>query len=99
MHSVVFSPEAESQLIALQSHLAAAASPEIAGNYIEKIIEQCERLQTFPMRGTLRNDIRPGLRTFGFQRRVTIAFDVTVDMVTILGIFYGGQDFETAFES
>ena len=38
-----------------------------------------------------------GLRTFGFRRRVTIAFEVTEDTVAILGIFYGGQQFELAF--
>jgi hypothetical protein len=38
-----------------------------------------------------------GLRTVGFERRVTIAFVVTADTVLIEGIFYGGQDFETLF--
>ena len=39
----------------------------------------------------------PGLRTTGFERRVTIAFVVASDTVLIEGIFYGGQDFEAAF--
>jgi toxin ParE1/3/4 len=38
------------------------------------------------------------LRLFGYRRRVSIAFQVTDEVVTILGIFYGGQNFETAFE-
>jgi plasmid stabilization system protein ParE len=50
------------------------------------------------MRGARRNDIRPGLRVFGFRRRVSIAFEVTDNVVTVLGIFYGGQNFETAFD-
>ncbi|MGH6754736.1 MAG: hypothetical protein ACREDP_21480 [Bradyrhizobium sp.] len=44
-----------------------------------------------------RDDLFPGLRTIGFERRVTIAFVVTADMVLIEGIFYGGQDFEASF--
>jgi plasmid stabilization system protein ParE len=98
MHTVVYSPEAEAQLLALFFHIAQAASPRIAARYTDAIVEQCERLKTFPMRGAQRDDIRPGLRVFGFRRRVSIAFEVTGDVVTILGIFYGGQNVEAAFE-
>jgi toxin ParE1/3/4 len=37
-----------------------------------------------------------GLRTIGFRRRVTIAFTVETNTVTILGVYYGGRDFETS---
>jgi toxin ParE1/3/4 len=50
------------------------------------------------MRGAQRNDIRPGLRVFGFRRRGSIAFEVKAEVVTILGIFYGGQNFDEAFK-
>ncbi|MGA3264476.1 MAG: type II toxin-antitoxin system RelE/ParE family toxin [Terracidiphilus sp.] len=98
MHSVVYAPEAEAQLVALYFHIASAASPEVAANYTAAILKQCESLKTFPIRGTRRDDILPGLRIFGFRRRVTIAFEVTDDVVTILGIFYGGQNIESALE-
>jgi plasmid stabilization system protein ParE len=97
MYSVIYAPEAEAQLVALFLHIAEAASPEIAARYTDAIVEQCESLKTFPMRGARRDDIRPGLRVFGFRRRVSIAFEVTGEVVTILGIFYGGQNFETVF--
>jgi plasmid stabilization system protein ParE len=64
MHSVIYAPEAEEQLVALYFHLAAAASPEIATRFTDAIATQCESLQTFPMRGTRRDDIRLGLRVF-----------------------------------
>ena len=98
MHRVVYAPEAEAQLVTLFFQIAAAATPEIAARYTEAIVDQCESLRTFPMRGAQRDDIRPGLRIFGFRRRVSIAFEVTDDVVTILGIFYGGQNLEAAFE-
>ena len=98
MHSIVYSPEAEAQLVALYFHIAEAASPEIAARYTGAIVEQCESLKTFPLRGARRDDIRPGLRVFGFRRRVSIAFEVTAEVVTILGIFYGGQNFEAALK-
>jgi toxin ParE1/3/4 len=98
MHRVVYAPEAEAQLVALYFQIAAAASPKIAANYTETIVSQCESLKTFPMRGARRDDIRPGLRVFGFRRRVSIALEVADGVVTILGIFYGGQNIEAAFD-
>jgi toxin ParE1/3/4 len=74
MHRVVYAPEAEAQLVALYFHIAAAASPEIAANYTDAIVNQCESLKTFPMRSARQDDIRPGLRVFGSRRRVSIAF-------------------------
>ncbi|MGA9072136.1 MAG: type II toxin-antitoxin system RelE/ParE family toxin [Terracidiphilus sp.] len=97
MFSVIYAPEAEVQLVTLFFQIAAAASPEIAARYTDAIVEQCESLKTFPLRGARRDDIRPGLRVFGFRRRVSIVFEVTGETVTILGIFYGGQNFEAAF--
>ncbi|MGB5087418.1 MAG: type II toxin-antitoxin system RelE/ParE family toxin [Methylocystis silviterrae] len=64
----------------------------------ERNFRNHEKLETFPERGTRRDDLRPGLRTIGFRRRVTIAFAVETDAVTIIGIFYGGQDLEAALQ-
>ena len=49
---------------------------------------------TFPERGTRRDDLAPGIRTIGFERRATIAFAVSADTVRIVRVFYGGRDFE-----
>jgi toxin ParE1/3/4 len=46
----------------------------------------------FPERGRRRDDLRPGLRIIGFGRRVTIAFHVTGDRITIDRVLYGGRD-------
>ncbi len=43
-------------------------------------------------RGTRRDDIRPGLRVVGFERRITIAFHVETNTVTIDRVLYGGRD-------
>ncbi|MBK5938301.1 type II toxin-antitoxin system RelE/ParE family toxin [Halochromatium roseum] len=95
-HRVVFSPEAEDQLVALYRYIADAASPEIAARYTEAIVSYCEGLRTFPHRGTQRDDIRPGLRVTNYKKRAVIAFAVDDDIISILGVFYGGQDYEAA---
>jgi plasmid stabilization system protein ParE len=97
-HDVVYTPEAEAQFLAPYFQIASAASPDIAANYTDAIVKQCESLGTFPQRGALRDDILPGVRVFGFRRRVSIVSEVTGSMVTVLGVFYGGQNFETAFD-
>ncbi len=97
-YRVIFSPEAEEQLSELFHYIAAAASPGIAERYINAIITYCETLDTFPLRGAKRDDIRPGLRVTNYKGRTVIAFDVDAQQVSIIGVFYGGQDYETALQ-
>ncbi|OOG49921.1 type II toxin-antitoxin system RelE/ParE family toxin [Polaromonas sp. C04] len=98
-HTVVFTPEAQEQLAALYRYIAAAASPEIAERYTSAIVTYCEGLRDFPHRGTRRDDVRPGLRITNYKKRAVIAFAVDAEQVSIIGIFYGGQDYETALQS
>lgn len=97
-YRVIFSPEAEEQLAELFHYIATAASPGIAERYINAIITYCETLDTFPLRGAQRDDIRSGLRVTNYKGRTVIAFDVDAQQVSIIGVFYGGQDYETALQ-
>ena len=90
--SVVFRPRAEADLIALYDYIADAAGPVIAGGFIDRIEAACLSLATTPHRGTRRDDILPGLRTIGFERRVTIAFRVLSTRIEIVTIAYRGRD-------
>lgn len=94
MHTVIFTPEAKAQLVKLFAYIAEVSSSEIAANYTQDIVSFCEGLAIFPLRGMSRDDLRPGMRTLGYKRRVTIVFEVTDSLVTIIGIFYGGRSFE-----
>ena len=46
----------------------------------------------------MRDDLRPGLRTTAWRRRVTIAYVVEEAVVVVVGVYYGGRDFETLLE-
>ena len=96
---VIFTPEAQEQLVALYCYIADAASAEIAERYTSAITAYCESLQTFPHRGTRRDDVRTGLRVTNYKRRAVIAFVVDADLVSVIGIFYGGQDYEAALQA
>lgn len=95
-YKLVFSERADRQLAGLYSYIAEKSSEASANAYLGRILGHCQSLTLFPERGTQRDDLRPGLRTIGFERRATIVFSVnrTLQRVEIHGVFYGGQDFE-----
>jgi len=93
-YKVVFRPEAEADLLALYRYILSAGGLVRAGTYIERIETACMSLATFPERGTRRDDIAPGIRVVGFERRVSIAFRVFNEAVEIVSIAYAGKDFE-----
>jgi len=86
-------PEAEDDLLHLYRYIAEAATPRIARQYIDRIRVFLASFSDFPERGTVRDEIEPGLRIVGFERRVSIAFKVQADMVVIIGIRYAGRQF------
>lgn len=91
-YRVILSPEARAQLDDLRAYIAAENSAEVANGYVDRIIRHCDSLSTFPYRGTVRDDLRPRMRTIPFKRRTTIAFAIEPETVTILAISYGGRD-------
>jgi toxin ParE1/3/4 len=91
---ISFRPLAEADLFGLYRHIADEADQAVAGAYIDRIEATGRALETFLGRGARRDDIRPGIRTMGFERRATIVFQVKRPEVVIVRIFYGGQDYE-----
>ena len=94
---VAFSPEAQTDLRQLYLYIAERSGAARAIGYVERIEASCLGLGDFPERGARRDDLWPGLRVTGFERRASIAFLVADDAVTILRILYGGRDLEAAF--
>jgi toxin ParE1/3/4 len=96
VYTVVFAPEAQEQLLALYQFIAEQGAPLTAERYTSAIVDYCEAMSTFPKRGTQRDDIRPGLRVTNYQGAAIIAFavDDATTTVSIIGMFYGGQNFE-----
>jgi len=95
-YTVRFSPQALAQIDAIEDYITLAGSPRTAIRYVDGIISYCESLTAFPLRGTTRDDIMAGLRTTNYRHSAVIAFTVdgSTKIVSILGVFYGGQNFE-----
>ena len=95
-YEVIFTPEANRHLAKLYEFIEGELSPETAQRFTNSIVDYCNGFSTFPHRGTQRDDLRHGLRIVGFRRRGVIAIVVRTNQVFIIGVFYGGQDYETA---
>jgi len=91
-HKVVFAPQARDDLTRLYLFIAKNSGDDRAWSYVQRIETYCLGFATFPERGTPRDDLLPGLRVVGFERRVAIAFHTDTTTVTIDRILYGGRD-------
>lgn len=92
VRTVVYAPEAEIDLLLLYDQIADAASPRVAIDYLERVKAWLSSFSTASERGTRRDDIRSGLRTVGFEQRITVAFTVERDQVVVQRVFYGGRN-------
>jgi len=93
---VQFAPEALDQLRRLEKRIANAGAPMAAERYVDSIVDFCMKLETFAARGVARDDLLPGLRITHFRKRAIIAYTLEPEVVSIVGVFYGGQDYEAA---
>ena len=73
---VRFRKAALTDLLDLYAYIAERSGRERASTYIDRIEAACMALADFPERGTRRDDLRPGLRTLGFQRQASIVFRI-----------------------
>jgi toxin ParE1/3/4 len=71
----------------------------MAMTYLERVDAWLRGFDLASERGTLRDDILPGLRITGFECRLTVAFAVEETRVVILRIFRTGRHGETDFEA
>jgi toxin ParE1/3/4 len=98
--TVIISASAEADLFAIYRYITDRAGPTTAFRFVERIEKYCLGFSTTPVRGTKRDDLRPGLRTVGYRRRATILFEVdqASRQVIIHGIYYGGRSLEDMSE-
>jgi plasmid stabilization system protein ParE len=94
---VSMAAQAEADLDAIYDYIATHASPRRARAYVDRLLTFLSQFDTFPQRGSVRADLRDGLRIVGFERRVSVAFVVETDTVVILRILYAGRSIDVEF--
>lgn len=91
-HRIQFREAALLDLQCIYDRIAEAAGHDIAYAYVGRIETACRKLSVFPARGTVRNELHPGLRVIGFERSASIAFVVRDQLVDIFRILPRGAD-------
>lgn len=94
--SLAFAEEAERHLLEIEQYIAGQGPIERASAYVNRILDNLSVLTVFPTIGSKRDDVRPGLHTFGIEKRVTVAYSFDADRVYILGVYYGGREWESS---
>ena len=94
--TVVWSPQAESDLLEIWEYLAREVSTEVADRRVRQIADACDQLQRFPFRGRPRDDLGPGLRSILSQPHL-VFYRVARDHIEIVRILHGRRDIESVF--
>jgi plasmid stabilization system protein ParE len=91
-------PDVLSDYMAITEHVERWTDDRaLADRTVDAIRNFIQSLKTVPHRGTKRDDLRQGLRIVPFKKRTAIAIqiDESAMVVTVLRVFYGGQDYES----
>ena len=91
-HRLVYRPRARRDIHEIARWLAFRVSRQFASKYVERIKTRIQSLKFAGERGTIRQDIGPGVRAIGLMEAITVAFVVNAESVVILRVIYGGQD-------
>lgn len=94
-YAVCLSPEAEADIVEIYRYISdTSMSSLLARQYVDRLMSYLETFDLFPERGTLRSDVRQGLRIVGFERSVSVAFIVERDDVVILRLAQHGRQID-----
>jgi len=91
-YEIILHEKAEAELDRLYEDIVLRAGVAIAGNYVSGIYDFIDKLAISPERGTIREGGIPGLRIIGYRGSASIAFFVKDEKITVLGVFYRGQN-------
>src|SRR5258708_22353818 len=93
---ILWSPEAEADLIEIWNYLAREASLEIADKRVREINDACGPLGRFPLRGRPRDELVVGLRSIVTRPHI-VFYRVTSNDIEIARVLHGRQDIESIF--
>ncbi len=96
-YKVVENTEVLSDDVAIAEHITRRTGDlALADRTVDAIRDFIKSLGTSPHRGVPRDDLHPALRLIPVGKRTVIAYEIDEDggVVTVLRVFYGGQDYE-----
>lgn len=96
MSQLRISPRASSDLIEIWSYIA-DDSVTNADAFIDKIYETMELIARQPGLGRHRDDLAPGIQSFGVGRYI-VFYRVVAGSIEIVRVLHGARDIENLFE-
>lgn len=94
-YSLRFLQTARDDLIALHAWVEGETDAVIADAYLERIEARCWTLREFPDRGTPQDDLKAGVRSISFERRIIIFYRVQGSIVEVLRIVSTAREHRT----
>ena len=91
---IVWSPEAESDILEIWQYLANEVSTEFADHRVRQIPHACDPLLRFPLRGRPRDELLPGLRSILSHTHV-VFYRAARDHIEIVRVLHGRRDIES----
>lgn len=94
---VVWSPEAEQDLLDIWDYFAREAAPEIADRRLREIHRACRRLTDLPQSAQPRDELGPGWRSIPVLPHV-VFYRLTEEAVEIVRVVHGHRDVDAIFK-
>jgi toxin ParE1/3/4 len=98
MRRLVYRPAALDDLDAI-FELIEPDSLVRARHFVDDIWAGCRKLSEYPQLGPARGDLGAGIRVLALRGRVVVAYRVRAEVIEVVRVFYGGQDYEAILQN
>ncbi len=85
-YRVVLSAEARADLEEIADYLESVMAPRPAREYLRSLVEAVERLGDTPQRGTVRDEVLPGLRAIPAHGSTVMVFQIDEALREVRGL-------------
>ncbi|MDX6710332.1 MAG: toxin ParE1/3/4 [Blastocatellia bacterium] len=93
MPELIYSPEAESDLIEIWLYIAEDKDPETADRVLSSVWDKCNALLKHPEMGRRREELAPGLRSIP-KGSYVVFYRQAGDRIEIVRVLHGARDIE-----
>lgn len=94
--AVVWSPEAEQDLLDIWLYLAQEASPDVADKQLRSIGAACDEIAAWPQAGRARDEFLDGLRSIVATPYV-VFYRIESQTPQVVRVLHGRQDIDAIF--
>jgi toxin ParE1/3/4 len=94
--TIIFSPEADEDLIQIWGYLAREASERAADRQLHDIDRLCARLEAWPLSGRARDELLPSMRS-ALADPYIVFYRVGRNAIEIIRVLHGRRDIASIF--